>query len=145
MALPLAVQLYSLRDMAARDFRGVLELVADIGYKAVEPAGFYGIRPREFRKVIGDLGLDMVSSHTPWARENNLGEVMDMADDLGLKQIVCGYGPGEFADLDAIKRTAESTARMADTLGKNGFTLFVHNHAFEFERIDGKIKYTASS
>jgi len=139
--LPIGVQLYSLRDLASKDFMAVLKKVADIGYKYVEPAGVWDIRPSEFRKVINDLGLDMISSHSPWARINNLGETMDTANAMGLKQIVCGYSPNEFKDLDSIKKTAEQTAYMQQVLERNGFTLFQHNHNFEFQRIDGKIKY----
>ena len=38
---PIGVQLYSLRELAAKDFAAVLKKVADIGYKYVEPAGFW--------------------------------------------------------------------------------------------------------
>jgi sugar phosphate isomerase/epimerase len=141
MLRPLAVQLYSLREKAQEDFVGVLKKVADIGYKAVEPAGFWNLRPSEFKKIIADLGLKMYSSHSPWAGSNNLGEVMEIASILGLDTVVCGYGPAEFQDLDAIKRTAEATNKMQEILARNGFTLFQHNHNFEFERIDGKLKY----
>ena len=37
---PISVQLYSLRDEAAKDFKAVVRRVAEIGYKGVEPAGF---------------------------------------------------------------------------------------------------------
>lgn len=141
MLKPLSVQLYSLRDAASKDFMKVLEFVAKVGYKGVEPAGFWDIRPSEFRKVLADFGLEMYSSHSPWARSNNLGEVMDIADACGLKKIVCGYGPNEFKDLDSIKKTAEDTCRMQEILARNGFTLFQHNHDFEFQRLDGKLKY----
>jgi sugar phosphate isomerase/epimerase len=141
MKRPLSVQLYSLREEAQKDFERVLKRVADIGYVAVEPAGFWNLRPREFRKIIDDLGLKMFSSHSPWAGPHNLGEAMEMAEILGLKKIVCGYGPAEFKDQDAIKRTAESTNKMQEILSKNGFTLFQHNHNFEFERLHGKLKY----
>ncbi len=39
MSRPLAVQLYSLRNEAEKDFVGVLKKVAHIGYQAVELAG----------------------------------------------------------------------------------------------------------
>ncbi len=141
MLKPLSVQLYSLREAASKDFLDVLKFVADIGYKGVEPAGFWDIRPSEFKKVLDDLGLKLYSSHSPWARIGNLGETMEIASILGLKEIVCGYGPNEFKDLDAIKRTAEETNRIQEVLARNGFTLFQHNHDFEFQRIDGKLKY----
>ena len=49
MKKDLAVQLYSLRKYAAKDFYKELEFVAEVGYKGVEPAGFWDIRPSEFR------------------------------------------------------------------------------------------------
>ena len=58
---PIGVQLYSLRSLAQDDFVSVLKKVADIGYKYVEPAGLWNLRPREFKKIIADLGLEMIS------------------------------------------------------------------------------------
>ena len=140
--LPIGVQLYSLRELAQKDFVAVLKKVADIGYKLVEPAGFWDIKPTEFKKILDDLGLGIVSSHSPWAHgKGNLGESMEIASILGLDKIVCGYGPNDFADMDSIKRTADNTNMMQGILAKNGFTLFQHNHDFEFQRIDGKLKY----
>ena len=141
MALPLSVQLYSVRDYAAKDFPAMLKKIADIGFAGVEPAGFFNIRPTELKKMCADLGLKMFSSHSPWATAGNLGESMDIAAAMGLDKIVCGYGPDDFKDLDAIKRTAETTCKMQETLARNGFTLFQHNHYWEFERLDGEIKY----
>ena len=137
----LAVQLYSVRQAMAEDVPGTLKRIADIGFKAVEPAGFFNVRPTEFRRMVEDLGMSICSSHSPWARGNNLGECMDLANLLGLDTIVCGYGPDDFKDLDAIKATAEKTAAMADEAARNGFTLFQHNHFWEFQRIDGRLKY----
>jgi sugar phosphate isomerase/epimerase len=141
MLRPLAVQLYSLREMAEKDFVDVLKKVAKIGYMAVEPAGFWNLKPTEFKKIVADLGMKIYSSHSPWAQPHNLGEAMEIAGILGLDKIVCGYGPDDFKDMDAIKRTAEKTNKMQAFLAKNGFTLFQHNHNFEFERLNGKLKY----
>ena len=141
MLKPLSVQLYSLREYAEKDFVSVLKRVAEIGYKGVEPAGFWNLRPSEMKKMVEDLGMKIYSSHSPWANPWNLGECMEIADILGLKRVVCGYGPDDFKDLDTIKATAEKTCRMQEFLAANGFELFQHNHYWEFERIDGKLKY----
>ena len=142
MTRDLAVQLYSLRQMAEKDYDAVLQTVADIGFKAVEPAGgFFGKTPEEFLKRIGDLGLKLYSSHYPWAKPDNLDETIDIAGRLGLDRIVCGYGPDDFKDMDSIKRTAETTGKMVEKVGKAGFMLFQHNHNWEFERLGGKLKY----
>ena len=51
MALPISVQLYSIREYCEKDFIGSLKRIADIGFKAVEPAGFWNIRPSELKKI----------------------------------------------------------------------------------------------
>ena len=139
MLKPLSVQLYSLREYAEKDFVNVLKRVAEIGYKGVEPAGFWNLRPSEMKKMVEDLGMKIFSSHSPWANPYNLGVCMEIADILGVKRICCGYGPDDFKDLDAIKATAEKTCKMNEVLAANGFQLFQHNHYWEFERIDGKL------
>ncbi len=141
MALPISVQLYSVRDYASKDFIATLKRIADIGYIGVEPAGFFNLRPSEFKKVCDDLGLKIFSSHSPWGGRYGITEQMDILDILGLKSLVCGYGPDDFKDLDSIKRTADKTNELQAVCDRNGFTLFQHNHYWEFERLDGKLKY----
>ncbi|NLB55901.1 MAG: TIM barrel protein [Lentisphaerae bacterium] len=141
MKRALSVQLYSLREESKQDFPAVLKRVADIGYIGIEPAGFYGLKPAEFKKMVDDLGLKIFSSHSPWGGPDNLSESMDVLSELGLNNMVCGYGGGAFKDMDAIKESAEKTSKIYETLAQNGFTLFQHNHDWEFERLDGRLKY----
>lgn len=144
MKKPLSVQLYSLREYSKtkEDFIKVVKRVADIGFKGVEPAGFHDMSAKEFKKLADDLGLAIYSSHTPWARNpDESQQLIDTVGDLGLDNCVCGYGPDDFKDLDAIKRTAENTSKIIEKLKPAGITLFQHNHFWEFERIDGKLKY----
>ena len=138
---PISVQLYSVRDEAAKDFKGVLKKIADIGYKGVEPAGFNGMTPAEFRKTVEDLGMVISSSHGPWANPDNLGEVVDTAKILGIDLVSTGFGPNEFKDLDAIKKTADTVNKMVETLNKSGLKLFMHNHNWEFDKVNGRIAY----
>ena len=42
MALPIALQVYSVRDFASEDFKGTMEKVKAMGYDGVELAGLYG-------------------------------------------------------------------------------------------------------
>ncbi len=138
----IALQLYSVREYAKNDFISTLKKVAAIGFKAVEPAGFWGVDPAEFKKIVEDLGMEICSSHSPWARDpHDLGAVMDMAHAIGQKRIICGYSPQDFENLDAIKKTAENTLAMMEILDKNGFSMMQHNHYWEFTRLDGRLKY----
>ncbi len=145
--LPISVQLYSLRSMMQEgyekeDFLQVLKWVAAVGYKGVEPAGLFGYTPKEFKAITDDLGLQISSAHSPWFR--NLDQTQQMIDDLGamgLKTACCGWGPNEYKDLDAIKKTAELYNQMQAAMEKAGITLFAHNHAWEFAKVDGRLAY----
>ena len=136
---PISVQLYSLRDQCAADFFGALQKIAKMGYRGVEPAGFYGYRLKEVRKVIEDLGMVISSSHTPWANPKNISECVEIAEILGLDMVVCGFGLDDFKDKDAIRRTADQVNSMCASLKKYGLKLFLHNHWPEYFVIDDKL------
>lgn len=138
---PIGVQLYSLREPAAKDFVGVLRAVAKIGFKGVEPAGLYGLKPVEARKIVEDLGMVVSSNHGPWPNRDNLNEVIDVARELGTDLVVCGWGPDDFKSIDMIRKTADTANFMVDTLQAAGLTLAVHNHWWEFETVDGRLAY----
>ncbi len=138
---PIALQLYSVREQAEKDFVGVLKRVAAIGYQGVEPAGLFNLTPKEFRKIVEDLGLRIAASHGPWAKPDNLPEVVDTCKIMGLDLAATGFGPNDFKDLAAIKRTAVTVAGMAEKLAKHNLTLFLHNHYWEFAKVDGRIAY----
>jgi len=140
-AKPVSVQLYTLRDLAAKGFAAVLRQVADIGYAGVEPAGFYGLSAGDVRKIVEDLGMAISSSHGPWASPDNLNECVDTAGVLGLDLVSSGFGPEDFKTLDAIRRTAEKVDGMTAFLRRHGLGLFLHNHWWEFELVDGRLAY----
>ena len=53
----IGLELYTVRDLMATDYVGVLEKVAGIGYKEIEPAGGYGnLSPKDFRALLDRLG-----------------------------------------------------------------------------------------
>ena len=86
MPKPIAVQLYSIRDFIRENgFPKALRRIADIGFKAVEPAGFFNTRPSELKKMVEDLGMSICSSHSPWARGGNVGETVGNAFKDGLQ------------------------------------------------------------
>jgi len=138
---PISVQLYSLREAAAKDFIGVLKSVAAMGYVGVEPAGLYDLKPAEFLKITTDLGLVVSSSHGPWPNRNNIQELIDTTLALKLKTAIGGFGPDDFKTLDTIKAAADTVNFMIDKLAPAGITLALHNHYWEFDVINGRLAY----
>ncbi len=61
----IGLELFTVRDLTAKDYVGTLEKVAAIGYKEIEPAGGYAnLSPKEFRAVLDRLGLKVPSTHS---------------------------------------------------------------------------------
>ena len=65
MVKPLGVQLYSVREYAKEDFVKVLKKTAEIGYKVVEPAGFFDLTPAEFKKSSTTWALRSTQATAP--------------------------------------------------------------------------------
>ena len=61
--IPIALQLYSVREDAARDLPGVLQQVARMGYQGVEFAGYYGHDAPTVKKMCDDVGLPVCGAH----------------------------------------------------------------------------------
>lgn len=139
---PASVQLYSLREASAADFDGVLEQLARIGMQGVEPFNLFGKTPEAFKKQVNDLGMQVSSSHFPWAnRTEDINEVVETVQALGLSRAAGGFGPDDFKDLEAVKRTIEITQGLVDALKPHGVSLCLHNHFWEYALIDGQPGY----
>lgn len=79
MSLPVAVQVYSVRDDAKADLRATLEKIRDMGYDGVEFAGLYGNSPADIKAMLDEIGLTAVSAHVPFAdlRRDAKGVIAD--------------------------------------------------------------------
>lgn len=137
----IGLQLYTVRETAKKDFIGTLKEVAAIGYAGVEGGGYLGDLPaRELRKVLDDLGLNFVSGHI--SMDNIKGGFEDLIETyvtLGAKYIGLAWIGEEWrktaADWQRAARTMEEASMLCQ---KSDLTFFYHNHAFEFEKFDGK-------
>ena len=66
MALPIAIQVYSVRKDAEADLRGTLEQIKKMGYDGVEFAGLYGNDPVAVKALCEEVGLVPISAHVPY-------------------------------------------------------------------------------
>ena len=134
---PISLQLYSVREEAAHDLRGVLHEVAHMGYVGVELAGDYGLPPTEWRALLDQLGLVASSTHSALPTEANLAELVATARTLGYHYHVTGFGPDQYATEELTRETAATAQRAAELLRGSGLTLGIHNHYWEFDHSFG--------
>ena len=136
--LPIALQLYTVREDAAQDFSGTLGKVAEIGYAGVEIAGYNGMSVRDLKARLDELHLFVAGSHIAIDRlENSLSEVVDENLTLGNAHIIVPYLGDDRRTLEGYKKTADQLTGFGEALQTFGLTLAYHNHAFEFEPLEG--------
>ena len=139
MPIPLAIQLYSVRDTLAQDFAGVVQKIAAIGYAGVEPAGFPGTTPQEAGKLFQSLGLAVPSAHTALPLGEHENEVLDAMAAIGCPRIVSGKGPDDFTTLDQIKQTCDLFNQASAVAAESGLQFGIHNHWWEFQSVEGRL------
>ena len=135
------LQLYTVRDMTARDFAGTVKKVAGIGYKFVELAGFGNLKEaKAARQALDDAGLKACSAHYAIdVLEKNAEQVLADAEALGIDTVVCPFLPEDRRrDARGYEATAKVLQRAAEQLHGMGVVLGYHNHDFEFKKFDGK-------
>ena len=137
--IPVALQMYTIRNEAQADYVGALRTVAEIGYAGVEPAGLF-IAPTEIRKALDDLGLVAPSGHFGYNQVVNQTEsTAETALTLGMRYVTCAAIPVEMRDsADGFRTAGERLARAGEALAGNGLGLCYHNHNFEFTRFEGR-------
>ncbi len=144
------LQLYSIRDAMAMDAVGSLKKVADMGYKFVELAGyshgkFYGMEPVEFKKVVGDLGMQIISSHTMVeARGITMQNAQKMADDhalVGAKFCVQPWVNDKDRSIEKYKQMIADWNKVGEIMKNVGIQFAYHNHNFEFLPTNGIVPY----
>ncbi len=138
-SLPIALQLYSVRDDMAADFFGTLEKVKAMGYDGVEICGLFDHSVEEVKAKLDELGLVPVSAHMPFDEMVNSPEIMANYAAIGCKFVVIPYlvpeyRPGE----EKFAYVIEQARIIGEYAKKLGMTLCYHNHDFEFVKIDGE-------
>jgi sugar phosphate isomerase/epimerase len=136
--LPIALQLYTLRDDTEKDFAGTIKKVAEIGYAAVELAGRGSLSVQELSTILADNHLKVAGSHIALdALETDLPKVIEENLALGNRYIVVPYLAEERRKTaDDYKKLAATLNEFGATLQASGLTLAYHNHDFEFKPLD---------
>ena len=164
------LQLFTLMSEIDNDTVGTLQKVASYGYKNIETAfskqsGIYGRKPKEFKSLLSDMGMQWRSHHViggaiklppgykmPTGADgkpmmmpamknltDNSQELIDTVAEGGIPYIVCANIPVNTGD--SIKQAAEVLQKAGEQAKKAGLQLVYHNHANEFTSIDGIVAY----
>ena len=104
--LPVAVQVYSVREDAEKDFAGTMKKIKEIGYDGVELAGLYGLEPAAIKAAIEDAGLVALSAHVPFQElVADMEGTIQKYVEIGMKYIAIPYLMAvSYTHLDVYKR-----------------------------------------
>lgn len=139
-SLPIAAQMYTVRDAAAQDFRGALRRVAELGFSAVELAGTFGLTAAEVSQTLNELGLKCISAHVPLPNlRQNLAREIDYYLAVGAKFLICPWlPPDERGDEAGYRALAAELNRIGEVSQTRGLPLCYHHHDFELVQFNGK-------
>ena len=140
----IGIQLYSVRNEMLADAVGTLRQLAKIGYKELESArsekgNYYGLQPKEIKKIVSDLGMTLRSGHVhvdkDWQRS------IDSAAEAGQDYLVCSSLPSKGQTVDNYKSVAETFSKAGEDCKKSNIIFGYHNHEYEFEKENGQVLY----
>ncbi len=138
------VQLYSVRKEMLADAAGTLKRLAKIGYKELESArsekgNYYGLKPKEIKKIANDLGMNVRSGHVnidkDWQR--SIAE----AAEAGQQYLICSSMPSRGQTIENYQKAADIFNKAAEDCKKQNLIFGYHNHEEEFEKVNGQVLY----
>lgn len=125
------IQLYSVRDLAKENFEQAVAKMAELGYKKMEPAGFFGLSADEVNAIMKKYDVEIGSTHSSLDDLiNNYEETVAFHKAIGNKvYIIPGYS---LKNQEKIDYFIEHANELCDKLAAEGITLAFHNHHTEF-------------
>jgi sugar phosphate isomerase/epimerase len=139
--LPLAVQLYTLR-MLPDSLDEVLGHVAEVGYRGVELLGDHGLSASALQDLLTKHGIQAISCHVGLAPlEQDVDRHIAFNQAIGNQVITIPFLAEELRPKDGEGWTALGArlGKVGKKVADAGMRLLYHNHAFEMERIDGRL------
>lgn len=137
----IALQMYTVRDDQSKDFRGTLTKVAQMGYPAVEFAGYGGLDAEQIKDLLAELGIVAAGTNTGIeALQKDFGAVVRFHHTIGAKFVTAPSLPGNRYSRDeaGFQAAAKDLGELGRRLAAEGLALGYHNHDFEFFKADGR-------
>lgn len=142
--IPIALQLYSVREDCSRDFLKTLEAVAKMGYDGVEFAGYYGRNAKQLKSILDDLGLKVAGTHVNIESliSDKLESVIEFNKILDNHfLIVPGLSEKYRNSKSSWIDTAHIFNEISEKIKSEGMFVGYHNHDIEFHPIEGEIPF----
>ncbi|MGQ9630370.1 MAG: sugar phosphate isomerase/epimerase family protein [bacterium] len=139
--VPVALQLYTVRDESAKDFVGTLRKVSEMGYAGVEFGGTYGsLKASELKALLEELKLKVAGNHVSFdLLEKDIDSVMDFNIEIGNRYIICPAMPQDRrGSEEGFRKFARAMNSIGKACKKRGLQFCYHNHAFEFQKFGDK-------
>lgn len=135
--IPLGIQLYTVRNELKNDFRGTMQALAQMGYQGVEFAWNYGgLSPEELAAFLEELGLKACGLHSrPEKATDPASEDYAYAKAIKSSYITVSLAQEVAKDWNAAIEVAQNAAEVAQS---RGFIFTYHNHAQEFQTLNGE-------
>ncbi|WP_057923696.1 sugar phosphate isomerase/epimerase family protein [Lysobacter capsici] len=138
-AKPIAVQMYTLRNVASLDEQ--LKIVHDAGIHAVETVGTQNASAADLKRLLEKYSIQVVSTHVQLSDlRSDLDKVVAFNKSIGNSVLVVPYLKKEERPTDAAGWTAlgKELGAISNKVRAKGMTLAYHNHDFEIVDFNGK-------
>ncbi len=139
----IGLQLYTVRDLMKADVARTLEQVAEVGYREVEFAGYFGEPPERIRRLLDRLELTSPSTHLSLADLGpGLSRTLDLAETIGHRYLVVpSLDRRDRRTLEDYRRVAAALNKAGEAARARGLHVAYHNHDFELDPIGDTLPY----
>ncbi|MFW5798073.1 MAG: sugar phosphate isomerase/epimerase family protein [Planctomycetota bacterium] len=140
----IAAQLYTARELLTNpaDIADTFKKLRQIGFEAVQVSGIKkeAISDAELKKIADGEGLDIIATHCGYdALVNDIDAIIEQHKTLGCSMTACAALPGDKRSAEGYAQAARDLTEAGKKLAAEDIILGYHNHAFEFQKYDGRL------
>ena len=142
--MKLGAQFYSIRDNTTtpEDLREAFKSIKEIGYEIVQMSAICKIDPELLRSYSEEFSLPITCTHSPFDRIINDTDALIAEHKIyGCPTIGLGAMPEEYRVDNRIYDFIEDLREPLHKIKEAGLSFAYHNHAFEFETVNGMLIY----